>query len=182
MFFVDFKKAFDRVWYAALWSTMQLYNINANLIKVIESLYSKATSAIYYNGSVAEWFRTPVGVRQGCLLSLTLFNIFLERIMVDALEDHAGSVSNGCRTITNFRFADDIDTLAGKEEKLVKLVNHLDTASTRYGMETSAEKTKLMTYNIKRISLDIRIGGQKLETVQSFKYLGLVVTDEGSKQ
>ena len=95
--FVDFKKAFDRVWHAALWSTMKLYNINANLIKVIESLYSKATSAVYYNGSIGEWFRTTVGVRQGCLLSPTLFNIFLERIMTDALENHEGSVSIGGR-------------------------------------------------------------------------------------
>ena len=180
--FVDFKKAFDRVCHAALCSTMKLYNINANLIKVIESLYSKDTSAVFYNGSVGEWFRTTVGVRQGCLLSPTLFNIFLERIMTDALDDHEGSVSTGGRTITNLRFADDIDALAGKEDELVKLVNHLDTGSTKYGMEISAEKTKLMTNNIKGISLDFRIGGQKLETVQSFKYLGSVVTDEGSKQ
>ena len=91
--------------------------------------------------------------------------------MTDALEDHEGSVIIGGRTITNLRFADDIDALAGKEEELVKLVNHLDTASTTYGMEISAEKTKPMTNNIKGISLDIRIGCQKLETVQSFKYL-----------
>ena len=182
--FVDFKKAFDRVWHAALWSTMKLYNINANLTQVIENLYSKATSAVYYNSSIGEWFRTitTVGVRQGCLLSPTLFNIFLERFMTDALEDHEGSVSIGGRTITNLRFAHEIDALVGKEEEIVKLVNHLDTASTTYGMEISAEKTKLMTNNIKGISLGIRIGGQKLETVQSFKYLGSVVTDEGSKQ
>ena len=180
--FVDFKKAFDRVWHAALWSIMKLYNINANLIKVIESLYSKATRAVYYNGSIGEWFRTTVGVRQGCLLSPTLFNIFLERIMTDALENHEGSVSIGGRTIANLRFADDIDALAGKEDEPVKLINHLDTTSTKYGMEISAEKTKLMTNNTKGISLDVRIGGQKLETVQSFKYLGSVVSDEGSKQ
>ena len=180
--FVDFKKAFDRVWHAALWSTMKLYNINANLINVKESLYSKATSAVYYNGSVGKWFRTTVGVRQGCLLSPTLFNIFLERIMTDALEDHEGSVSTSGRTTTNLRFADDIDALAWKEEELVKLVNHLDTASTTDGVEISAEKTKLMTNNIKGISLDIRIGGQKPETVQSFKYVGSIVTDERSKQ
>ena len=101
--------------------------------------------------------------------------------MTDALENHEGSVSIGGRTITNLRFADDIHGLAGKEDELVKLINHLDT-STKYGMEISAEKTKLMTNNIKGISLDVRIGGQKLETVQSFKYLGSVVTDEGSKQ
>ena len=46
---------------------------------------------------------------RGCLLSPTLFNIFLERIMTDGLEDHEGTVSIGGRTITNFRFADDID-------------------------------------------------------------------------
>ena len=50
------------------------------------------------------------------------------------------------------------------------------------GMEFSAEKTKLMTNNTRGISSDIRIGGQNLETVQSFKYLGSVTTDEGSKQ
>ena len=102
--------------------------------------------------------------------------------MTASVEDHKGSVSFGGRTITKLRFADDIDALAGKEDELVKLVNHLDTASTNYGMVISAEKTKLRTNNIKGISFDIRIGGQKLETVQSFKYLGSVVTDEGSKQ
>ena len=49
-------------------------------------------------------------------------------------------------------------------------------------MVINAEKTKVMTNSIKGISIDIRIGGQKLETVQNFKYLGSVVTDEGSKQ
>ena len=58
--------------------------------------------------NIGDWFRTTVGVRQGCLLSPTLFNIFLERIMTDALEDHEGTVSIGGRTVTNLRFADDI--------------------------------------------------------------------------
>ena len=49
------------------------------------------------------------------------------------------------KTITNFRFADDIDSLAGEEEELAKLVECLDKASAAYGMEIGAEKTKLMT-------------------------------------
>ena len=56
-----------------------------------------------------------------------------------------GTVRIGGRTITNLRFADDIDGLAGEEEQLTNLVEHLDKASTAYGMEISAEKTKLMT-------------------------------------
>ena len=71
---------------------MQKYNISANPIRDIKNLYNKATSAILFNSSIGDWFRTTVGVRQVCLLSPTLFNIFLERIMTDALEDHEGTV------------------------------------------------------------------------------------------
>ena len=90
---IDFKKAFNRVWHAALWATMKKYNISANLIQVIRNLYDKATSAVLFNRSIGDRFRATVGVRQGCLLSTTLFTIFLERIMIDALEDHEGTVS-----------------------------------------------------------------------------------------
>ena len=112
---------------------MRPYNINDNLIRTIECLYNKATSAVYHDNNIAEWFRTTTGVRRGCLLSPTAFNIFLERIMADVLEDHEGTVIGG-RTITNLRFADDIDGLAGQEQELVKLVNNLEEASTVYGM------------------------------------------------
>ena len=76
-----------------------------------------------------------------------LFNIFLEKIITDALEDHKDTVSIIGRTITNLRFADDIDGLAEKEEELAKLVERFDKASRANGMEISAEKTKLMTNN-----------------------------------
>ena len=132
---------------------MRLYNSNANLIQVIENLYNKATSAVYLNGDIGDRFRTTVGVRQGCLLSPTLFNIFLERIMTDALEDHQGTVSIGGRTITNLRFADDIDGLAGKEEELESLVDRLDKNSAAFGMEICAETI----WSDKHISLSSKI-------------------------
>ena len=58
--FIDFKKAFDRVWHAALSETMKKY-ISANLIQVIKNLYDKATSAVLFNSSIGDWFRTTVG-------------------------------------------------------------------------------------------------------------------------
>ena len=61
--FIVFKKAFDRVWHAALWATMKKYNISTNLIQVIKNLYNKATSAVLFNGSIGDRFRTTVGVR-----------------------------------------------------------------------------------------------------------------------
>ena len=147
---------------------MKKYNISTNLFQVIKNLYNEATSAVLFNGNIGDWFRTTVGVRQGCLLLPILLNIFLKRIMTDALEDREGIVSIGGRTITNLRFADDIDGLAGEEEELANLVERLDKASTVYGMEISTEKTKLMTINTSGINTEIKVNGQKLETVTSF--------------
>ena len=101
--------------------------------------------------------------------------------MTDALDDHEGTVSIGDRTSTNLRFADDIDGLAGEEEELANLVERLDKASSAYGMDLSAEKTKLMTNNTSSINTEIKVNGQKLQTVTSIKYLGSVITDGGSK-
>ena len=151
---------------------MKKYNISANLIRVIKNLYGKATSAVLFNSSIGDWFRTAVGVRPGRLLSPTL-NIFLERIVTDALEDHEGPVSTEGRTITNLRFAGDIDGLAGEEEELAKLVECLNKVSTAYGMETSAEMTKLMTNSTSGINTEIKVNG--------LKHLGSLITDEGSK-
>ena len=66
---------------------------------------------------------------------------------------------------------------------MAKLVEHHDKASIAYSMEVdiSAEKTKLMTNNTSGINTEIKVNRQKLETVTSFKYLGSVITDEGSK-
>ena len=99
--------------------------------------------------TVGDWFHTSVWVRQGCLLSPTLFNILLESILTDNLEAHHGAVSIGGRLITN------IDGLAGEEQELANLVNYLDKTSSRYDMEVSAEKTKLLTNRSKTIETKI---------------------------
>ena len=99
--------------------------------------------------------------------------------MTDALEDHEGTVNTGCRTINSLRFADDINCLAGEEEELAKLVECLNKASTAYGMEISAVKTKLMTKNTSGINTKIKVNGQKLETVFNYFYFNLCVDATG---
>ena len=180
--FIDFKKALDRVWHDAQRNTMKKYNMGQKLINIIKQLYAKASSAVLVQGTEGDWFHTSVGVRQGCLLhSPTLFKIYLERIMTDALEDHHGTISIGGRTITNLRFADDINGLAGDEEELATLVNRLDRTSSRFSMEINAGKTKLMTNSATPITRKITVSGQELKTVNQFKYLGAILSEEGSK-
>ena len=81
----------------------------------------------------------------------------------------------------NLRFADDIDVSVGVEEELTKLVQRFDKAPTASGMDISAERTSLMTNNTISINTEVKVNGQKLETVTIFKSLGSVITDEGSK-
>ena len=59
--FIDFRKAFDRVWHAALWATMKKYNTSTNLTRVIKNLFSRATSAVLFNSSIEGWFQKQLG-------------------------------------------------------------------------------------------------------------------------
>ena len=99
------------------------------------------------------------------------FNIFLERIMSGALEEHDRKASIGGRIIINFRFADGIDAHAEEEQELEALVESLGKTSTRYKMDISAENTKLMTNSACGIWRKTNVKGQKHRTVTSFEYL-----------
>ena len=101
--------------------------------------------------------------------------------MTEALEKHHGTVSIEGRTITNLRFADDIDGLAGGEEELEALAECLDTASRKYDMEINTDKTKVMTSNPNGVQNDININDHTHDTVSTFKYLGSIISEEGSK-
>ena len=97
------------------------------------------------------------------------------------MDDHEDSVSIGGRLITNFRFADDIVVKAEEEEEAGVLIDRLDRTTTRYKMEIGPDKTKVMTNNPNGFQREIKIKGQRLEEVENFKYLGAIISNEGSK-
>ena len=101
--------------------------------------------------------------------------------MSDALVEHNGKVSIGGRTITNLRFADDIAALAEEEQELEALVDSLNKTCMRYKIEISLKKTKLMTKSANCIQRKVKVKGQRLGTVTSFKYHRAIVSDESSK-
>ena len=101
--------------------------------------------------------------------------------MCEALDDHEGSFSIGERLITNFRFAGDIVVNAEEEEEAGVLLDRLDRTTTRYKMEVGPDKTKVMTNNPDGFQREIKIKGQRLEEVENSKYLGTIISNEGSK-
>ena len=91
---------------------------------------------------------------------------FFPKDYSDTLEEHDGKVSIGGRTITDLRFADDIDALAEEEQELEALVESLDKPCTWYETEITAEKRKLMTNSANGIQREIKVKGQKFGTKQ----------------
>eukprot|EP00794_Sanderia_malayensis_P019589 gene19589-biopygen14545 len=183
--FIDFKKAFDRVWHEALWHTLRKHNIGEHITRIIKSLYEDAKTKVMTGEKFSDWFKASVGVRQGCILSPTLFNLFLERIMIEAMEDLDDfGISCGGIRITNLRFADDIDLVGKDESEIQELTNRLHNTSQRFGMEISKEESKIMVTGNgdDNIRLDINIDGEKLVQVTRFKYLGSTVTEKGTSE
>ena len=179
--FIDFKKAFDRVWHKGLWQSMYNFGISQDIIEIIESLYSSSTSAVLINNVTGSFFNTTVGVRQGCLLSPVLFNIFLEQIMINTLDEYTSTISIGGQKISNLRFADDIDLIAGSNTELQDLTNRLVESSKAHGMEISQEKSKTMVNSKNNDKCaKIYMDGILLEDVQIFKYLGATLKSDGA--
>ena len=160
------KKAFDRVWKDGLYNAIKRYNIGNKLPNIISAVYKDTSKAVVTHEGVAEWFLTIVGVRQGCLLSPVLFNIFLKRILQECLTDRSTSEKiEWGQIVSNPRVAVDIALLAGSHGELQEY------NATRFGTEISTEKTKTMTITNQEES-PIYMNGKPLAEVETFTFLG----------
>ena len=157
--------------------------ISDGITQLIKSLYKSSTCAILLDNNKGDYFKTIVGVWRGCLLSLILFNIYLEQIMSDMLKDHYTSISIGGRTISNLRFSDDIDLTSGSNYELQKLTDRLALHAGNYCMEVSSEKRKtIVNSNTNNVHAKIIMNGEELKEVNQFKYLGSTLKKDGSSE
>src|SRR5579872_3218943 len=159
---------------------MQHYNIPRKLTSMIQNLYSQAASAVRFGCDISDWFHQTVGVRQGCVLSPDLFNLFLEHVLSEALEAYEGGALMNGRHVSNLRFADDIDLMGETVVDAQDLLDAVQDSSRRHGLEINREKTKIMLVAKESRDITISINDQKLEQVSHFKYLGTEVTQENS--
>lgn len=178
--FIDFKKAFDRVWHIGMFRVLQHYNIPRKVTVLIQNLYSQAASAVRIGSDISSWFHQSVGVRQGCILSPDIFNLFLDHILGEALEAFEGGALLNGRRLSNLRFADDIDLMAESDIEAQDLLHSVNQVSQRHGLEINRDKTKVMLVSKEPRDVIINIENDKLEQVSHFKYLGTEVTEQNS--
>ena len=93
-----------------------------------------------------DWFQIGKGVRQGCILSLCLFNLYAEYIMWNARLDEAqAGIKIARRNINNLRHADDTSLVTESEEELKSLLMKVKKESQKVGLKLNIQKTKIMT-------------------------------------
>ena len=83
--FLDFNRAFDRVWHEDLWQVLRSFKVEGGLVQAVRALYENSSREFLLTSQLEEFFKTTVGVSQGYILSPILFNLFLERIMQETL-------------------------------------------------------------------------------------------------
>ena len=102
--------------------------------------------------------------------------------MQHALAETEAGVTISGEVVNNLRFADDIDLIAETEEQLQELTDRVNTTSARYGLLINKQKTKTMTIGKtgNEQQLKILLGGDELEQVKEFVYLGGLISQDGS--
>ena len=182
--YIDFAKAFDRVKHEDMIEMLEEINIDGKDKRMIMNLYWNQKATVQIGEEQTEWVEIKKGVRQGCVLSPDLFNLYSQK-MIEELDDLEG-VRVGGVNVTNIRYADDTVLIADTQEKLQELVNALKGACEERGMEINVGpgKTEVMglTKRNEDLNVNVTLDGRTIPQVEKYKYLGCVIDKDGRSE
>ena len=142
--FIDYAKAFDCVDHNKLWKILKEMGLPDHLTCLLRNLYADQEATVRTGHGTTDWFQIGKGVRQDCIVSPCLFNLYADYIMriVDLEEAQAGIKIAG-RNINNLRYADDTTLMAESEEELKSLLMNVKEESEKVGLKFNIQKTKI---------------------------------------
>ena len=139
--FIDYAKAFNCMDHNKLWTILKEVGIPDHLTCLLRSLYAGQEATVSTRRGTTDWFQTGKGVRQGCILSPCLFNLYAEYIMRNAgLEETQAGIKISGRNINNLRYADGTTLMAESEEELKSLLLKVKEESEKVGLKTRHSK------------------------------------------
>ena len=126
--------------HSKLWKILKEMGIPDHLTCLLRNLYAGQEATV----GTTDWFQIGKEVRQGCILSPCLFNLYAEYIMRNArLDEEQAGIKIAGRNINNLRYADDT-TLMAESEKLNSLLMKVKEGSEKVGLKLNIQKTKIM--------------------------------------
>ena len=154
-----------------LWKILKEMGIPDHLTCLLRNLYAGQEATVRPGHGTTDWFQIGKGVRQGCILSPCLFNLYAECIMKNTgLEEAQAGIKIARKNINNLRYADDTTVMAESEEELKSLLMKAEEESEKVGLKLSIQKTKIMASS--PIS-SWQINGEKSGNSDRFSFLGL---------
>ena len=177
--FIDYKKAFDCLKHEIVLKKLQEVGIDDKDLRIIQNLYYEQKASVRVGNAETETIPIKKGVRQGCVASPDLFNLYQEMIM--RVTTNMAGIKVGGININNIRYADDTALIATSQVNLQRLVDRVVVESTAYGMEVNVKKTECMVMTKKESvpECTITIKGEMVKQVNNFKYLGSNITSDG---
>ena len=163
--FIDFRKAFDSIWHERLFYKLLKINIGGHFYNLIKTLYCSSTCSIRFGGNKTRSLSYSRGVRQGCILSLRLFNLYinnLQYLFQNTMSDPFVP-PNGTKI-----YADDLIILSRSKKGLQNCLNALSSYCETWMLKIIAKKTKLMTFQKrprKSFDTNFKIGTEAIEIV-----------------
>ena len=174
--FTDYAKAFDSVDHNKLWEILKEMGIPDHLTCLLRNLYAGQEATVRIRHGTTDWFQIGKGVRQGCILSPCLFNLYAEYIMRNVgLEETEAGIKIAGRNINNLRYADDT-TLMAEREELKSLLMKVKEEREKVGLKLNIQKTKIMASGP---ITSWQIDGETVETVADFIFGGSKITADG---
>ena len=167
--FVNLEEAFVRVDWKKLMGILMKIGVDWKERRLLSNFYMKQRMKVRIE-EMSEGREIGRGVRQGCPLSPTLFNIYLEDLMKNCFLNTEG-VNIGGRRIKCIRFADDTALLAQDERMLKNMLIELNDKCVGYELKINISKTKIIVIGRKPKKIDMRIKDESVKNVDSFKYL-----------
>ena len=142
--FINYAKAFDCVDHNKLWKILKEMGVPDHLTCLLRNLYAGREATVQTGHGTTDWFQIGKEIRQGCILSPCLFNLFAEYIMRNAgLEEAQAGIKIAGRNINHLRYADDTTFMAESEE-LKSLLMKVKEESEKVGLKLNIQKTKIM--------------------------------------
>ena len=179
--FVDFKKAFDTVSRPALFVKMAKLKIGGNFLKTIQSLYENDNFNIKIGNKLTEPIHCRQGVRQGDGLSSTLFNIFINDLPSLFNERNSNPAKLNNIAIGCLLYADDLVIMSESQTGLQCSLNKLAEYCQKWHLKVNSKKTEIIIFNSKGQLKDIfKLGGETIKTVNTYKYLGIILHRSGT--
>ena len=142
--YVDFEKAFDKVRHEKLVQILQAKNIDKGDLRIITNLYWNQRAQIIVDNEKSSEMNIKRGLRQGCVMSPLLFNVYSESIFKEALLSKNERIITYEKVISNIRFADDTVIIASSAEELQRLLSRTITFCEQHGLKINVKKTKYM--------------------------------------